>query len=291
MGEFHQIAGYDIVAKLGEGAHSSLYAVRDSKGQVMVLKRVVKEGASQQRYLDQALAEHAVAKEVDHPRVRKTIKVIKQRSVIRVSEVLVLLEMVDGVTLEDYKPRTQLDVCRVFDQAAEGLAAMHAAGFVHADIKPNNIMVTEDKGAVLIDFGQSCKAGAIKPRIQGTPDYIAPEQVKRQAITERTDVFNLGSTFYWVLTGEHTSTLVSKRKDDVSIKSDDGGRKKLKPPAEFNPEIAPALSSLIMDCVQRDSAARPQNMQQVRDRLVIAEAQISRQVRGRVESEPGKAAG
>jgi len=291
MGEFHQIAGYDVVAKLGEGAHSSLYAVRDSKGQVMVLKRVLKEGASQQRYLDQALAEHAVAQEVNHPRVRKTIKVMKNRSVIRVNEVLVLLEMVDGVTLEKYKPRNQIDICRIFDQAAEGLAAMHDAGFVHADIKPNNIMVTEREGVKLIDFGQSCKIGAIKPRIQGTPDYIAPEQVKRQAITERTDVFNLGSTIYWVLTGEHTSTLVSKRKDDVSVKSDDGGRKKLASPIERNPEIAPALSSLVMDCIQRDPMQRPQNMQQVRDRLVIADAQIRRQTRTQAGAESGQAAG
>jgi len=291
MGEFHQIAGYDVVAKLGEGAHSSLYAVRDSKGQVMVLKRVLKEGASQQRYLDQALAEHAVAQEVNHPRVRKTIKVMKNRSVIRVNEVLVLLEMVDGVTLEKYKTRNQIDICRIFDQAAEGLAAMHDAGFVHADIKPNNIMVTEREGVKLIDFGQSCKIGAIKPRIQGTPDYIAPEQVKRQAITERTDVFNLGSTIYWVLTGEHTSTLVSKRKDDVSVKSDDGGRKKLASPIERNPEIAPALSSLVMDCIQRDPMQRPQNMQQVRDRLVIADAQIRRQTRTQAGAESGQAAG
>ena len=279
MGEFHQIAGFDVVEKLGEGAHSSLFKVRDPKGQVMVLKRVVKEGASQQRYLDQALAEHAVAQAVDHPRVRKTIKVMKQRSVIRVSEVLVLLEMVDGETLEKARPQDQLEICRIFDEAAEGLAAMHDAGYVHADIKPNNIMVTEDRGAVLIDFGQSCKAGAIKPRIQGTPDYIAPEQVKRQAITEQTDVFNLGSTFYWVLTDKHTSTLVSKRKDDVSVKGSEGGRKPLAAPIELNPEIAPALSSLVMDCVQKDPHKRPQNMQQVRDRLVIAEAQIRRAAR------------
>ena len=250
---------------------------------------MVKEGASQQRYLDQALAEHDVAKAVDHPRVRKTIKVIKQRSLIRVSEVLVLMEMVDGVTLEDFKPRNQLDICKIFDESAEGLGAMHAAGFVHADIKPNNIMVTEKEGAKLIDFGQSCKAGAIKPRIQGTPDYIAPEQVKRQAITERTDVFNLGSTFYWKLTGKHTSTLKSTRKDDVAIKSDDGGRKSLKAPAELNPEVAPALSSLIMDCVIKNPNQRPQSMQQIRDRLVIAAAQIRRQMRTRAEGESGKA--
>ena len=94
MADFHQIAGFDVLATLGEGAHSTIYSVRDKKGQPMVLKRVIKEGPSQQRFIDQALQEHEVASKVDHPRVRKSIKVIKQRNVIRVSEVLVLMEMV-----------------------------------------------------------------------------------------------------------------------------------------------------------------------------------------------------
>jgi len=275
MAEFHQIAGYDVISALGEGAHSTIYAVRDKRGQVMVLKRVIKEGPSQQRFIDQALAEHEVASKVDHPRVRKSIKVIKQRNVIRVSEVLVLMEMVDGVTLEQHRPTDLLQICEIFHQAAEGLRAMHQAGFVHADIKPNNIMLTQSDGVKLIDFGQSCKSGTIKRRIQGTPDYIAPEQVKREAITERTDVFNLGATFYWLLTGKHVPTMIPKKQQGISMKGDD--YRKCIPPIEVNPEIAPALSSLVMDCVERKPANRPATMDQVIDRLEIAGAQINRQ--------------
>ncbi|MEM9419750.1 MAG: serine/threonine-protein kinase [Planctomycetota bacterium] len=277
MADFHQIAGYDVVSTLGEGAHSTIYEVKDKTGQIMVLKRVIKEGPSQQRFIDQALAEHDVASKIDHPRVRKSIKVIKQRNVIRVSEVLVLMEMVDGVTLEQHRPTDLLHICQIFYQAAEGLRAMHQAGFVHADIKPNNIMITKKEGVKLIDFGQSCKSGTIKPRIQGTPDYIAPEQVKREAITERTDVFNLGATFYWILTGKHIPTMIHKKqKGNISTsKSDD--YKRGEPPIEINPEIAPALSSLVMDCVERKLDDRPQNMGQVIDRLEIAGAQIQRQ--------------
>lgn len=275
MADFHQIAGYDVVSTLGEGAHSTIYAVRDKNGQVMVLKRVIKEGPSQQRFIDQALAEHEVANKIDHPRVRKSIKVIKQRNVIRVSEVLVLMELVDGVTLEQHRPTDLFQVCQIFFQAAEGLRAMHQAGFIHADIKPNNIMLTEKNGVKLIDFGQSCKSGTVKQRIQGTPDYIAPEQVKREQITERTDVFNLGASFYWILTGQHIPTMIHKKNAGITSKSDE--YKRGQPPIEINPEIAPALSSLVMDCVERRPEDRPQTMAQVIDRLEIAGAQIQRQ--------------
>ncbi|MEM1109039.1 MAG: serine/threonine-protein kinase [Planctomycetota bacterium] len=278
MADFHQIAGYDVVSTLGEGAHSTIYAVRDKHAQLMVLKRVVKEGPSQQRFIDQALAEHNVASKIDHPRVRKSIKVIKQRNVVRVSEVLVLMELVDGETLEKLDKHLRSDLlklCHIYYQSAEGLRAMHQAGFVHADIKPNNIMLTEKDGVKLIDFGQSCKSGTIKRRIQGTPDYIAPEQVMREAITERTDIFNLGATFYWLLTGKHIPTMMHKKSKGISTKTDD--YKRGEPPVEVNPEIPPALSSLVMDCIERKPDDRPQTMNQVIDRLEIAAAQIQRQ--------------
>lgn len=274
MSEFHHIAGYDVIATLGEGAHSTIYAVRDKAGNKLVLKRVVKDSAAQQRFIDQALAEHEVARRIDHPRVRKSLKVVKQRSLIRVSEVLILMEMVEGKTLEQYRPTDLLEICQIFYQAAEGLRAMHQAGYVHADIKPNNIMVVDNDGVKLIDFGQSCKSGTIKERIQGTPDYIAPEQVRREAITEKTDVFNLGATFYWLLTGKHVPTLIPKKQAGISLKSDD--YRKCEPPIEVNADIPPALSSLVMDCIERRVADRPDTMDAVMDRLRIAAAQGQR---------------
>ena len=286
MPEFHQIVGFDVVTTLGVGAHSTIYAVRDKSGQVMVLKRVVKDKPNQQRFLDQALTEHHVASRIDHPRVRKSIKLIKQRNVIRVSEVLVLMELVDGQTLDKFQLKDLLDICVVLRQSAEGLKAMHKAGFVHSDIKPNNIMLTVPEGVKLIDFGQSCKSGTVKPRIQGTPDYIAPEQVKREAITEQTDVFNLGATFYWVLTDRHIPTMIPKKTDGIPIKSQSHGQ--CKPPIELNPEISPALSSLIMDMIENKPQDRPPSMDAVLDRVDIAISQIRRQ---RAATAPVTAAG
>jgi serine/threonine-protein kinase len=287
MAEFHQIAGYEVIGTLGQGARSTIYAVRDKKGQKLALKRVVKDGPEDQRFIDQVLTEHEVAQAINHPRLRKSLKVIKQRQVIRVSEVLVLMELVLGKTLEQAQPETMLEACKAFYEAAEGLAAMHEAGYVHADIKPNNIMVTERDGVKLIDFGQSCKNGCIKERIQGTPDYIAPEQVRREAITVQTDIFNLGATFYWLLTGRHAPTLVPDKMlgESVGLKTQDHGKRI--PPNQINAEIPPALSSLIMDCIEKDPADRPESMQSVRDRLEIAAAQIKRSI----SREPQRTAG
>src|SRR5690606_37158581 len=144
--------------------------------------------------------EHHIARQIDHPSIRKSLRLIKQRDFIRTSEVLVLMELVLGKTLEQDQPKTMLGMCRVIRDVALGLAAMHEHRLVHADIKPNNIMATSDGRIKIIDFGQSCPIGTVKPRIQGTPDYIAPEQVKRGPITPQTDVFNLGATMYWLLT-------------------------------------------------------------------------------------------
>jgi serine/threonine-protein kinase len=283
MAKFHQIAGYDVVSTLGTGAGSTLYAVRDRKGEVFCLKQVVKKSQEHQRYLDQAVLEHEIARKFDHPQLRKSLKLIKVRELIRVSEVLVLMEMVDGLTLEQHKPPDMLEMCKVCRLVASALLAMHRAGYVHADIKPNNIMITAEGVVKIIDFGQSCPIGTIKERIQGTPDYIAPEQVKRQAITEQTDVYNFGATMYWMLTSKNVPTMIPKKGNvTVGMKTESYG--KCEPPIELNPKVTPALSQLVMDCIEKKTAERPPGMASVIDRLDLAIAQVERMYR-----EQGKA--
>jgi serine/threonine-protein kinase len=288
MAEFHQIAGFDVVATLGEGAASKLYRVRDKHGEEFCLKRVVKNNAKQQRFIDQAVAEYEVSKHLDSPLIRKVVKLIRQRALLRTSEVLVVMELVDGKTIEAVKFKDMVGYCKLFHAAATGLLAMHDAGFVHADIKPNNIMVTKEGTVKLIDFGQSCKIGTVKERIQGTPDYIAPEQVKRQPITPKTDIFNLGATMYWLLTGERIPTMMPRkdRGDAVQLRSDDTEKTRtFKSPAELVPDCPPALSNLIVECVAKKPDDRPAHMQEVIDRVEIAAVQAKRS-QAQPESEP-----
>ncbi len=86
-----------------------------------------------------------------------------------------------------------------FIQTAHALQSLHAGGFIHCDLKPANILRSITGETKVIDLGQACVIGARKPRIQGTPDFIAPEQVKCEPLSPRTDVFNFGATLYWSL--------------------------------------------------------------------------------------------
>jgi serine/threonine-protein kinase len=267
----HEILGYEVLATLGYGARSTIYAVQDKDCQVYALKQVIKQSQEDQRFVDQAILEHEIASRLDHPSLRKSYKLIKQRNFIRTTEVYVLMEMVDGQTLEQHQPQSVAEMVQLFAAVAGGLAVMHAAGFVHADIKPNNIIATDRNEVKLIDFGQSCATGTVKERIQGTPDYIAPEQVLRRPITPLTDVFNLGATMYWLLTRQHIPTMIP-RGGEYDIRK----RDQVTPPHTLNPAIPSALSALIVQCVATDPTQRPENMGVVRDRLKLALNQFER---------------
>ncbi len=266
-----QLFGFRVLATVGHGARSTIYAVKDKDDQVYALKHVIKNDPSDQRYLDQAITDHDVSSRFDHPNLRHSYRVLKHRRVIRTDEIALLMEFVDGPTLEESKISDPLRICELFQQVALSLKAMHDKGFVHADIKPNNILVTDDDRVKIIDFGQSCESGAVKDRVQGTPDYIAPEQVRREPITPQTDIFNLGATIYWTLTGENIPTLFPKGEPGITYKTDDV----CPPPAKTNPNVPPALSTLVMNCIQAEPKDRPETMARVYSRLEIAATQIA----------------
>lgn len=287
MAEFHQIAGYDVISSLGQGAASRLYAVRDKHGQDFCLKRVVKKSPAEQRFIDQAVAEYKIAKEFDSPMLRRVHDLIRQRNFLRTNEVLVVMELVDGRTLEQVKFNGAASYCKLMHAVAKGLKCMHDAGYVHADIKPNNIMIDKAGMVKLIDFGQSCTNGTVKERIQGTPDYIAPEQVQRRPITFKTDIFNLGATMYWLLTGNHVPTMIPRndRGDGgIQLRSDQS-KDKLATPMDAMPDCPPALSNLVMQCIARKEAERPASMQEVMDRAEIAAGQANRMAQKKKKAE------
>ncbi len=273
MSGLHEIAGYKVMSTLGTGAGSTIYAVRDRDSRVFALKRVVKSTQHDQRFIDQAVHEHEIASRFNSPMLRQSFKLIRQRNFIRTNEVLVIMELVDGLTLEQHQPDTLIEACEICRLTAMGLSHMHIAGFVHADIKPNNILVTASNQVKLIDFGQSCRIGTIKQRIQGTPDYIAPEQVLRKEITPMTDVFNLGATMYWLFTRRHVPTMIPKGQAGMQLRSED---QMCRPPMEINPDVPPALSTLVMDCLEQDPIRRPRSVLQLADRLEIAASQLNK---------------
>ncbi|GAG31215.1 unnamed protein product, partial [marine sediment metagenome] len=206
------VGGFTIIKRIGTGARSTIYLATDEEEGIKVaLKRVIFERPEDKRVFEQVNTEYKMAQLIDNLYVRKCYELRKMRSIFRVKEMLLSMEYFDGKNLEDCSTLSLGDVLLVFRMVASGLNAMHQHGFVHCDIKPNNILISKSGSIKIIDLGQSCKIGTVKPRIQGTPDYIAPEQVRRKPLGPKTDIFNLGATMFWALTGKHAPTMIPKK--------------------------------------------------------------------------------
>ena len=259
-----ELDGFTIIKKLGTGARSTIFlALDEENGSTVALKRSIYEKPEDGRIFEQITNEYKVSRIVQHPYLRKCNKLIKIRKMLKVKELLLSMEMFEGETLEKSKSLSLGDVLLVFRMIADGLNAMHQQGYIHCDIKPNNILINESGAIRIIDLGQGCKIGTIKPRIQGTPDYIAPEQVKRKHLDQRTDVFNLGATMYWALTGKIVLTLIPQS----NVISATLGQRNFPAPHQLHRRIPLGVSKLVTDCVKEEPEKRPSSMAEVISRL------------------------
>ncbi|MBG83652.1 MAG: hypothetical protein CMJ40_03785 [Phycisphaerae bacterium] len=265
------IKNFTVLAHLGDGARSSIYAVQDNKTkQVWALKHVLRVTEKDDRFIQQTEEEYAIGSKLDHPSIRRLERLIKTRKFLKTTSVSLIMELVDATTLDKRIPKNYGDIVRIFHQVAQGLVHMHGRGFVHADMKPTNVLVLEDLSVRIIDLGQACSIGTVKPRIQGTPGYIAPEQARRGEITPQTDIYNLGAMMYWVLVRDVIPTALppsSGEGADAASVREDHEIKLPTPPHEQNPLIHPLLSQQIMDCIQLDPKDRPESMDVVANRL------------------------
>ena len=277
------VEGFRILSEIGRGAASVVYLVQEAKTkQIWALKHLQKRSSKDQRFLDQAISEHKVAQDLNHPSIRKIPRMIKKGSLLNVRELYLVMEWVEGDSMDVTPPSTfesMVDICR---QVALGLSHMHDRGYVHADMKPHNIVISEGGRAKIIDLGQSCKIGTVKERIQGTPDYIAPEQVHRQAIVPVTDVYNVGAMMYWMLTRKHVPTAFDTGGERLVGSIDASLMDKPQPVCELNRKVPEGLGKLVMDCVEIQIEDRPASMKAVADRLehVLGELLATQQRRG-----------
>ncbi len=250
---------YRVVNELGEGAGSKIFLISDktSGGKRYALKIIRKQEPEDEIYVQQAKTEYEAAQKLNHPTIAKVYDFRQKKSWFKVTGCELLMEYVDGKSLEEVEAPELGQLVLIFGQVASALAHMHRRGVFHGDLKPQNIMLSKNGQVKLIDFGTAWIRGQNKDRIQGTPQFMAPEQAIEKTVDQKTDIYNFGATMYRMFTGRFVQGAIPKPGDE----------RKVTLPNKLNPRIPNDLNTLIIGCLQSRPDNRPADMVEVRDQL------------------------
>jgi serine/threonine protein kinase len=265
------IGKFQVLATLGAGAHSTILHIRRQADSRQYALKVVPIGtAEEKKFLEQAEHEFHVSKKLDHPNLVKIFALEDVKDwLFRVKKAHLLVEFVNGKTLDQVPPLSLPKLVEVMSLIAAGLTHMHKRGVLHADMKPNNVMLSRAGEVKIIDYGLAWIKGEPKSRVQGTPEYMAPETVKKKLINERTDIFNFGATMYRLVTLRLPPSVVG----DADMPPDaELWQRQLKPVPEIRADCPKDLADLIHRCLSFNALKRPETMKEVQTSLeVIAE--------------------
>jgi tetratricopeptide (TPR) repeat protein len=198
------IAQYDILSRVGGGGMGVVYRARDAKlGRTVALKFLPQQWSHDETAKQRFLREAQAASATNHP----NICTIHDIETADDGQLFIVMAYYEGQTLKQRLEQGPLPVDEALDiatQMADGLAKAHAQGVVHRDVKPGNVMLTED-GVRILDFGLATFADALKLTIEhstlGTAAYMSPEQVQGRAADARADVWAAGVVLYEMLAG------------------------------------------------------------------------------------------
>jgi len=264
---FDKIGKVTVLATLGAGAHSSILKVRrEADGREYALKLVSIDDADEQKYLIQARHEFRVAGMLQHPHLVKIYAYEEEKSWLgAIKKAKLLIEFVPGQTLDKVPLLNMAKLLRVLEKVASGLVHMHKQGVLHADLKPNNIMLGRGTNAKIIDYGLARIKSEPKDRVQGTPEYMAPETAMHKLINERTDIYNFGATMYRLVTFKLPPNVVPIAEGlELTEKT---YHELLKPVQELNPGAPAGLAELIHRCLSFNALKRPERMSEVQGEL------------------------
>jgi serine/threonine-protein kinase len=255
---------YRVVSVLGTGAGSTILQISDKTagGKRYALKVVKRQDADDDVYVAQAIHEYEVSQKLNHESIIKIYDMRVKKAWFRVTGVELLMEYVDGHTVDEIEAPGIKQLVLIFRQVTSALMHMHRRGVYHGDLKPSNIMVTQDGQVKLIDFGTAWIKGEDKNRVQGTPQYMAPEQASERVVDERTDIYNLGATMYRMFTGRYAQQNIPGLGD--------GGARKLTSPILIQPAIPGTVNETILACLEVNPDRRPAGVFEIKHQLTAA---------------------
>ena len=246
---------YEIVKLLGEGGMGKVYQARDLEVDCFVALKVIRPDLAQNpEILHRFKQELILAREVTHRNVIRIFDLGQAKGIK-----FITMEFVEGRDLRAVlRERGKLspdEAVQIIVQVCRALEAAHAAGVVHRDLKPQNIMLDAKDRVYVMDFGIAhsletpgmTQTGAL----MGTPEYMSPEQAKGMKVDARSDLFALGIIFYEMLTG------VSPYKADTALATLlKRTQERPQPPADVDPTIPKPISDVVMKCLEIDRDRR-----------------------------------
>ena len=254
----------DVIAKSGM---ASLFKANDRQtGQAVALKVPYLQIESDPAGFDRFRREEEIGLQLNHPYILKVIRVEKK------SRPYLVMEYLEGQTLgellKSVRPLPEPDAVKIASRICEALDYMHQHGVVHRDLKPQNIMLCNDGSIRIMDFGI---AKALASRrltfvgftpAMGTPDYMAPEQVRGSRGDQRTDIYSLGAILYEMATGEppfggdSAYVIMNARVSGDPVA-----------PRKQNPKLTPVLEEIILHAMERDPKRRYQAAAEMKKEL------------------------
>ncbi|HEV3204004.1 MAG TPA: serine/threonine-protein kinase, partial [Gemmataceae bacterium] len=259
-----QVDNYRLLNLMATGQTSQVYEVAEvASGRHFALKMLLPEHARNPQQRQFLFHEAEVGQKIIHPNIIKML-VIKKDPLYP----YVVMEYFPSTNLKlrlmRKDPSIKENFKKIVDQAATALAFMHEKGWVHRDVKPDNILVNSSAEVRLIDFAISRRLSRKKSlfgkkgaKAQGTRSYMSPEQIRCENLDERADIYSFGVALYELLTfrppfrASNPQELLQKQLGE-----------KPEPPQIHNPDIADDLSKLILQMLSKRKEERPKDFQE-----------------------------
>jgi len=251
---------YRIHGMLGRGGMGEVYRADDLKlGQPVALK-FLPQGLDDGDRLSRFLNEVKLARQVSHPNVCRVYDIGEVRSPSGTGrgQQFLSMEYVDGEDLGSLLRRIGHlptdKASQIARQICAGLQAAHEQGILHRDLKPANVMIDGQGRAKITDFGLAGLEEAIPDADlqSGTPAYMAPEQIRGEEVTVKSDIYALGLVLYEIFTGKRAfdaKTPADLRRAQTETTPTD--------PSTLVPGMDPAAESVILRCIEKSPAGRP----------------------------------
>jgi serine/threonine protein kinase/tetratricopeptide (TPR) repeat protein len=292
-----KLGRYEIRSQLGAGGMGEVYLAHDATlNRKVALKILPSALASNQNRMGRFTQEAQAAAALNHPNIAHVYEIGKHADVH-----FIAMEYVDGVTLREaiHRERTAIPkLLRYLQQVAEGLTKAHAAGIVHRDLKPDNVMISRDGYAKILDFGLAKLVEPITPQhfaspeettrallrpplstpgvAMGTVGYMSPEQAQGHDVDHRSDIFAFGCLLYEAATGKRAFE---------SESTIDTLHKIVHTPAplvrDVNPSAPSDLTRIVRRCLAKDPDDRYQSIREA----TIELRDVRRELEGVVEME------